>query len=41
MSKEIFLVDTNTFITPYKTYYLFDFASSFWTFLRSTLKMAT
>jgi hypothetical protein len=34
MSEEIFLVDANTFITPYKTYYPFDFAPSFWTFLK-------
>ena len=33
MSEEAFLVDSNTFITPYKTYYPFDFAPSFWAFL--------
>lgn len=30
MVKEKFLLDSNTFITPYKNYYPFDFASSFW-----------
>ena len=29
----IYLVDANTFITPFKTYYPFDFAPSFWAFL--------
>lgn len=30
MSNEIFLIDTNSFITPYLTYYPFDFAKNFW-----------
>ncbi len=30
MVKEKFLLDTNTFITPYKSYYPFDLAPSFW-----------
>lgn len=30
MSKEIFLLDTNSFITPHLTYYPFDFAPGFW-----------
>lgn len=30
MSKEIFLIDANSLITPYLTYYPFDFAESFW-----------
>jgi len=34
MSKEIFLVDANTFITPYKTYYSFDISPPFWLFLK-------
>ncbi|MCM1167042.1 MAG: DUF4411 family protein [Lachnospiraceae bacterium] len=31
MSKEIFLVDTNSFIEPKKGYYAFDLAPGFWT----------
>lgn len=38
MSNELFLVDTNTFITPYKTFYPFDFAPSFWDFLRDNIE---
>ena len=30
MSKEIFLIDANSLITPHLTYYPFDFANSFW-----------
>lgn len=30
MSNEIFLLDTNSFITPHLTYYPFDFAPGFW-----------
>lgn len=30
MSNEIFLIDTNSLITPHLTYYPFDFANSFW-----------
>lgn len=30
MSKEIFLIDANSFITPYLAYYPFDFAKNFW-----------
>lgn len=30
MSREIFLLDTNSFITPHLTYYPFDFAPGFW-----------
>lgn len=30
MSKEIFLIDANSLITPYLTYYPFDFAKGFW-----------
>ena len=29
-SKEIFLIDSNSLITPYKFYYPFDFAKRFW-----------
>ena len=29
-SKEIFLIDSNSLITPYKLYYPFDFAKRFW-----------
>ena len=30
MSKEIFLLDTNSFITPHLNFYPFDFAPGFW-----------
>lgn len=30
MNKEVFLIDTNSLITPHLTYYPFDFAPSFW-----------
>lgn len=30
MSKEIFLIDANSLITPHLVYYPFDFAKSFW-----------
>ena len=39
MMKEKFLLDANTFITPYKNYYPFDFASGFWTQLKPKLKL--
>lgn len=29
-SDEIFLIDSNAFITPYRNYYQFTFAPSFW-----------
>jgi len=35
--KKIYLVDSNTLITPFKTYYPFDFAPSFWKFLGSNI----
>ena len=38
MSKEIFLVDANTFITPYKTYYSFDIAPPFWLFFKEHIE---
>ena len=30
MSEQMFLIDSNSFITPYRQYYSFDFARSFW-----------
>jgi hypothetical protein len=33
IQRKSFLIDTNTFITPFKEYYPFDFAPSFWRFL--------
>lgn len=36
--KEIFIVDTNTFITPYKSYYPFDIAPSFWEFFKNNIE---
>jgi len=32
-SNERFIVDANTLITPYRTFYSFDLAPQFWTFL--------
>lgn len=37
MVDEIFLLDANTFITPYLNYYPFDFAPSYWKQLTSNL----
>lgn len=31
METEIFLIDSNSLMTPHLTYYPFDFAKSFWT----------
>lgn len=36
--KENFLFDANTFITPFKRYYSFDFAPGFWKQLKLKLK---
>lgn len=30
MAEELFLIDSNSLITPYRTYYSFDFAPKFW-----------
>jgi hypothetical protein len=38
MSKEIFLVDSNTFIEPYKMYYPFDLAPTFWDFVKLNIE---
>ena len=37
MKREIFLIDTNAFISPYRTYYPFDLAPSFWGFLEQSM----
>lgn len=37
--EEKFLLDANTFITPFQNYYAFDFASGFWTQLKTKLKL--
>ncbi|MCL1804005.1 MAG: DUF4411 family protein [Eubacteriaceae bacterium] len=34
MNETIFLIDTNSFITPYHNYYPFDIAPTFWDFLK-------
>lgn len=34
----IFLIDTNSFITPYKKYYPFDLAPIFWQFMELNIK---
>ena len=38
MGTKIFLMDSNSYITPYKTYYNFDFAKGFWNALESGLQ---
>lgn len=30
MSEQKFLIDTNSFIAPYRQYYAFDFTRAFW-----------
>jgi len=40
-NKNIYLVDANTFITPFKTYYPFDLAPSFWTFFGNNIMNGT
>lgn len=37
--EEKFLLDANTFITPFKNYYSFDIASGFWSQLKLKLKL--
>ena len=37
--EEKFLLDANTFITPFQNYYPFDFASGFWAQLEPKLKL--
>ena len=34
---EMFLLDTNTFLTPYESYYALDLAPSFWNALEKVL----
>lgn len=41
MDTEIFLIDTNTLITPYKNYYPFDLVPSFWIKLKSCIEDGT
>jgi len=36
-SRNLYLMDSNTFIAPFRTYYPFDFAPSFWKFLASNI----
>lgn len=36
---EIFLLDSNTFITPYRLYYSFDFAPGYWQQLATSLQL--
>ena len=38
MSKEIFLIDANSLITPHLTFYPFDFAPGFWKHLERSIK---
>lgn len=38
MNNEIFLIDANSLITPYLTFYPFDFAPGFWQQLANSIK---
>lgn len=38
MSKEIFLIDSNSLITPQLQYYPFDFAPGFWTQMKNCIE---
>ena len=38
MNSEIFLIDTNSLITPYLRYYPFDFAPGFWNQLEANIE---
>ena len=38
MSYKIFLIDSNSLITPYKNYYPFDFAPGFWLQIEQSIK---
>lgn len=38
MSKEVFLIDSNSLITPYLTYYSFDFAPTFWAQMETSIE---
>ena len=39
MMAELFLLDSNAFITPYRLYYPFDFAKGFWSQLEEKLQL--
>lgn len=38
MKNEVYLIDSNSFIEPYRRYYQFSFASTFWRFLQNCIK---
>lgn len=38
MDKEVFLIDSNSLITPHLTYYPFDFAENFWIQIEDHIK---
>ena len=38
MNNEIFLIDANSLITPYLTFYPFDFAPGFWQQLANSIR---
>lgn len=38
MSRQIFLIDTNSFIEPYRKYYAFDLAPGFWSQMGKHIK---
>lgn len=40
-NSELFLVDTNSFITPHESFYPFDFAGSFWTQIETHIANGT
>ena len=41
MAQEKFLIDANVFVTPYRQYYPFDLAPSFWERLEELIKDGT
>lgn len=38
MDQEVFLIDTNSLVTPFSNYYPFDFAPSFWSQLEENIQ---
>jgi hypothetical protein len=38
MKDKVYLLDTNIFIEPYRTFYSFDYGTAFWDFLKYQAK---
>lgn len=38
MKDKVYLLDTNIFIEPYRTFYSFDYGMAFWDFLKYQAK---